>query len=265
MDFSRNTRRLWRDGATDQHQQLRPIHRRSFLFVTHPDQWSRAGSVVTLSTFVFCMHHRHTLLNGLKSGGTRRDRFFALVFRPTRDRVVTTDANGRRGEAPTSSAGEGLPDRTSTTTATSFSTSCTTGTWRPRPLLSHFGHRHGHPEPAKSVRLTSSWSLLRGTTWSGGTQSYRACHSHFGVRRIIDLSPPRSPFSLSPLWLPPPFIHVTSFAILRRPSRYSSSTTVCRSSLQSVMQVPLSSLMCRIDISQPRSDLACKASKWCGA
>ena len=55
------------------------------------------------------------------------------------------------------------PDRTSTTTATSFSTSCTTGTWRPRPLLSHFRYRHGHPEPARSMRLISSWSLLRGT------------------------------------------------------------------------------------------------------
>ena len=92
------------------------------------------------------------------------------------------------------------------------------------------------------VRLISSWSLRRGTTWSSGTQSSRACHSHFGVRRIIDLSPPRLPFSLSPLWLSPPlpFIRGAFSAILRRPSRYSSSTTVCRPSLQSVVQLPLS-------------------------
>ena len=90
------------------------------------------------------------------------------------------------------------------------------------------------------MRFTSSWSLLRGTTWSSETQS--SCHSHFGVRKIINLSPPISPFSLSPLWLSPPLpsIHVTPFAILRRPSRNSSSTTVCQSSLQSVMQLPLS-------------------------
>ena len=53
------------------------IHGRSFLFLTHSGWWSRAWSVVTLSTFVFYMHPRRTLLNGLRNGGTRRDRFFA--------------------------------------------------------------------------------------------------------------------------------------------------------------------------------------------
>ena len=45
------------------------IHGRSFLFVTHPDWWSRAWSVVTLSTFVFYTHPRRTLLNGLRKVG----------------------------------------------------------------------------------------------------------------------------------------------------------------------------------------------------
>ena len=63
------------------------------------------------------------------------------------------------------------------------------------------------------------------TSGSGGSSTYR------------------SPFNLSPLWLSLPFFHVTPFAILRRPSRYSSSTTVCRSSLQSVMQPPLARIV----------------------
>ena len=109
------------------------------------------------------------------------------VFRPTRDRVVMIDANGRLGEAPTL-----LLERASSPDFDDYGY-----------FLLDFMHDWDMEAPASLeplppstwTRLISSWSLLRGTTWSSGTQSSRACHSHFGVRRIIDLSPPRSPFS----------------------------------------------------------------------
>ena len=86
------------------------MHGRSFLSATRPDLWSRAGSVVTFSTF--CVLHVPSAHPPPRAEEwwDNTGSILRTVFRPTRDRVVMIEANGRLGEAPT-------PLRTSTTTA----------------------------------------------------------------------------------------------------------------------------------------------------
>ena len=70
------------------------MHGRSFQSATRPDLWSRAGSVVTFSTFVFYMHRRHTL-HGPRSGGTTPDRSFQADSQQSRhDRCQRTTGRG---------------------------------------------------------------------------------------------------------------------------------------------------------------------------
>ena len=69
------------------------MHGRSFLSATRPDLWSRAGSVVTFSTFVFYMHRRAHPSPRSEEWWNSTGSILRTVFRPTRDRVVTIDAN----------------------------------------------------------------------------------------------------------------------------------------------------------------------------
>ena len=93
---------LWRDGALNQYQHLRP--RTGGRFYPRPVQtsfWSRAKSEVTLLIFVSysapSAHSPPRAEEWWDSTGA----ILCKVFRPTRDRIVMIDASGRLGEAPT--------------------------------------------------------------------------------------------------------------------------------------------------------------------
>ena len=73
------------------------MHGQSFLSSTRPDLWSRAGSVVTFSDL--CVLHAPSLAHPPPRVEEWWDTGSILrtVFKPTWDRVVMIDANGRLG------------------------------------------------------------------------------------------------------------------------------------------------------------------------
>ena len=122
------------------------MHGRSFLSATRSDLWSRARLVVTVLTFVSCMRRRWWDSTGA---------ILRKVCRPTRDRIVMIDANGRLGEAITNLLGNSCrPDFDDN----GYSLLDFMHNWdmEPRPLLSRFRFRRGHPEQARSMRSTPS-------------------------------------------------------------------------------------------------------------
>ena len=128
-DFRSDAGRLWRDGALDQYQHLRPCTGSCF----YPRPVQTCGHVQGRRS-----HSRLLCVLHAPSGTPSSPRFeewwdstgsiLRTVFRPTRDRIVVIDANGRLGESPTLPCWGAPPDRTSTITGSPSSISCAIGT-----------------------------------------------------------------------------------------------------------------------------------------
>ena len=201
---------------------------RSLLRAIRPDLWSRAKSKVT--PFDFCVLHAcsaHTPLRAEEWWGST-GAIVCKVFRPTRNRIVMIDANGRLAEAPASLLVNSCrPDLDSNhmhywdMEAPASFEPLPSSTWTSRAGKEHeidFGlDPVGVARPCRVERSHSAGH----TRTSGPGGSWACSHSSF--------------FSAQAYRPCPHFLRATPSGILKQSKRYSSSTTVCRPSLQSAM------------------------------